>query len=223
VSLKDAALRYLVIVSGILTALALGQWVEARQHARQGAQALESIEAELARNERNLADVLAQQQAMMTRLQAIEQQLGGGSFAVPDLPQRAKAVVQAGSLEGQMQFSLAALQRSAWDTAVASQSLQHVPKARAVAMARAYAVIQEVSSIARQMALSDLTMANIFAMDAYYRGESPDALRFARGVHQHLQTLAIIHGSYRSLMQALRDALLQAKIDEALAASAADK
>ena len=113
VSLKDAGLRYLVIVSGILTALALGQWVEARQHARRAAQALESIEAELARNERHLADVLAKQQALMTRLQAIEQQLGGNSFAVPDLPQRAKAVVQAGSLEGLMQFSLAALQRSA--------------------------------------------------------------------------------------------------------------
>lgn len=205
--LKDAALRYLVIVAGILTALALNQWLEVRAQGRQGAQALSSIEDELRRNQAVLGQVISQQQRALAKLTAIETQLGEDSFAVPDLAARARRVLDDRQFDGATEVQLAALQRSAWDAAVVSQSLQYVAKERAVALARAYAALDGVTGIARQTAYSATTFDNLIALDMFNRKESPDALRFARGVRQHRLVLQGIHAGYLSLQKALAEAL----------------
>jgi cell division protein ZapA (FtsZ GTPase activity inhibitor) len=206
-SLKDAGLRYLVIVAGILTALCLNQWIETRRQADQGAEALSSIEAELRRNQDTLAKVMQQQQVVLDKLQAVQERLGKGSFAVPDLQARARAVLKEELLEGTTDLNLAALQRSAWDAVVANQSLQYVPKERAVVLARAYAAIGEISSVARQSALAPSTFDNLITLDMYDRGESADALRFARAVRQHALLVKVVHSSYQALQSAIQQAL----------------
>ncbi len=219
-SLKDAALRYLVIVAGILTALALNQWLEVRANARQGAQALASIEDELRRNRVLLGKVIESQRESLEKLQAIETVLGEDSFAVPDLAQRARRVLDDRRFDGATDVQLAALQRSAWDAAVASQALQHVPKDRAVALARAYAALAGVTGIAQRTAYSSTTFDNLYPVDMFNRRESTDALRFARGVRQHRLVMQGIHGGYLSLQGVLGEALGEPSADAPPAASA---
>ncbi len=220
-SLKDAGLRYLVIVAGILTALALGQWTEARRHAQQGAQALADIEGELRRNEALLAGALDTQAAQLAQLERAEEQLGKTSFAVPDLEQRARRLLAEVTLDGVGDFNLVALQRSNWDAAVASQSLQYLPRDRTVALARAYAAAQEISAISRQVTINGATFNNLIALDMYDRGEMRDALRFARALREHRLTLTSIHGGYRALRGVMREAAGMPAAAPTAAASAA--
>jgi hypothetical protein len=220
-SLKDAALRYLVIVAGILTALALNQWIESRAHARQGAVALAEIEDELKRNQTLLGKVLARQAAQLQLLEQAEAKLGADSFATPGLERRARELVQSGSGSDIGNINLAAFQRSAWDTAVASQSLQYLPRARTEAAARVYAAMQEISTTARQLVVSDRSFNSLIVVDTFVRGESTDALRFARALREHRLTLAAVHSGYQALAQALGEAgALDAPAAAASAASA---
>lgn len=209
-SLKDAALRYLVIVAGILTALALNQWIESRAHARQGAVALTEIEAELKRNQTLLGKVLAAQAAKLERLTKAEALLGADSFAKPGLDRRVGEMMQGNLLDEVGDINLAALQRSAWDTAVASQSLQHLPRGRAEVLARVYAAMQEISTTARELTVSDRNFGALIAIDTFSRGESTDALRFARALREHRLTLAAVHSGYTALALALAEALGEA-------------
>jgi len=202
-SLKDAALRYLVIVAGILTALALNQWIEVRAHARLGAQALASIEDELRRNHDLLGKVIASQRRAIDKLMVIEARLGGDSFAVPDLGKRARSVLDDDLLEGATDQNLAALQRSAWDAAVTSQALQYIPKERAVDLARAYAALDTVTRIVEAAAFAVYTYENTVALDMFARKESQDAMRFARSVRQHRLVMEGIHAGYLALQKTL--------------------
>jgi hypothetical protein len=220
-SFKDAALRYLVIVAGILTALALNQWIESRAQARQGAVALAEIEAELQRNQTLLGKVLAQQAAQLERLTQAEALLGADSFATPGLDRRARELVQGDLLSEVGNINLAALQRSAWDTAVASQSLQYLPRGRAEAMARVYAAMLEISTMARQFTASSSNFASLLVIDAFNRGESTDALRFARALREHRLTLAGAHSGYQALAEALAQALGDVAATDAPAPTAA--
>jgi hypothetical protein len=221
-SLKDAALRYLVIVAGILTALALNQWIESRAHARQGVQALAEIDAELRRNRKLLGSVLAQQSAQLERLAKAEALLGADSFATPGLDRRVGELVRGNLLDDIGNINLAALQRSAWDTAVASQSLRHLPRGRAETMARVYAAMQEITTTARLLTVSDRSFATLIAIDTYQRGESTDALRFARALREHRLTLSAVNSGYQALAEALAQALGDAaKPDAPMSAASA--
>ena len=206
VSLKDAGLRYLVIVAGILTALALGQWTESRRHAQQGAQTLAEIQEELRRNEGSLSRALENQKRQIAQLTSAEELLGKETFAVPDLKDRARAVLKNQNLS-LGDFNLVAVQRSAWDTAVASQSLQYVPKAQVVKFARFYAGALEVADAARQINISSTTFESLMAIDMFDRGETQDALRFARALREYRLTVAGLNSGYSLLRTTVQEAL----------------
>jgi hypothetical protein len=192
-----------VIVAGIVTALGLNQWVDARTHARQGAQALATIEAELKRNEAVLTNALEAQRAQLAQFNAALDMLGKDSFKAPDLPARAQAVLKSEKISLDFGLTLAALQRSAWETAIASQSLQYIPQDRAIQLSRAYAAMQEIGSAARQLTLSASVFANAAEADAYVRGDSKDALRFARAIRETMLSMTVVTQQYTFLRDTL--------------------
>ena len=215
-SLKDAALRYAVIVAGILTALALSECTESRKNAQRGAQALADIDAELRRNESMLGKALDAQAKQLAQLQAAEERLGKDSFAVPDIDQRARRLIADATALEVGSINLLALQSSTWDATVASQSLQHLPRERLVPLARAYAATQTVSAAVSQLALSPSTFANVVAIDMYDRGESSDAIRFARALREYRLVLDGVHAGYRGLRVAVRQALALPPVEAAV-------
>jgi hypothetical protein len=206
-SLTDAALRYIVIVAGILTALALNQWIESRTQARLGAVALAEIEAELQRNQKLLVGVLARQAGQLERLDKAESLLGKDSFAAPGLDNRARQLLQSDLLDEVGNINLAALQRSAWDTAVASQSLRYLPRDRTEPFARFYAASQEISNVARQLTASPYNLGALSVLDAFSRNESDNALGFARALREHRLTLVAVNSGYKALEAALANAM----------------
>lgn len=202
-SIKDAALRYLVIVAGILTALLLNQFVESRQNARLARTAKAAIESETKRNELVLRTVLAEISKQQAQLTAAEEILGKDSFANSRLSASARLIVQGELLNGVGSISIAGLQRSAWDGAISAQALQFLPSDFVVSRTRAYAAISEVGIIIRQLALSDRTFQNVWAIDAFSRNESGDPMRFARALREQRLTLKLVETNYLALLEAL--------------------
>jgi hypothetical protein len=218
---KDVLVRYLLIVAGTLTALALGQWVEARRHHEQGAQALVTVEAEVQRNIRVLTGSVENNKKMLDKVLTIEHQLGKDSFATPGLEARAQALLKGAESDITLGMNLAALQHSAWDAAVASQALAFINKDRAVFLARAYAMQHEVSNNARQSISSVVNVGKLAVVDAYSRGESKDALAFARALREYRMEMQGANAQYAALLDFLRESTKAAQaLSPAASASA---
>jgi hypothetical protein len=207
-SFKELAVHYVLIVMGILTAMGLEQCNESRHHVQQAAAAEKAIVAELRGNLKLLSRTIEQQQKSLVFLQAAETRLGEKTFVVPDLEGRAQAVVRDMEVsDADLSFNLASLRRTEWESAIASQTLQHMDRAKVVAFTRAYTAMLEVSSITRQLVSNSSTLEPVGVIDMYSRGESKDSLRFARAVRQFHQMMLLVNRNHVLLADALREAL----------------
>jgi hypothetical protein len=207
-SYRELAVHYLLIVLGILTAMGLEQCNESRHHAQQAAAAEKAIVAELRSNLKTLSDTIENQQKSLVFVQAAEVQLGEKTFAVPDLEGRAQAVlrgVDASKLE--LGINLASLRRTEWESAIAGQTLQHMDRAKVVAFTRVYAAMQDVNSIMRQLLSNSRILEPATVIDMYSRGETKDALLFARAVRDFHQSMRAVNGIYVTLADTLRETL----------------
>jgi hypothetical protein len=204
-SLKEFGVHYLLIVLGIGTAFALEHWREKRKQRAQAREACAAIDAELRTNLENLQRSEQGVRAGAEQLTSLQQRLGSDTFAVPDLAERASALVREESGRLEFGFSLPVLRRAAWDAAVASHALQHVSGPRVAKYSRAYAASDEVCDLARRLVLSERQFEIGNTIDMFERGESKDALRFARSLREFGQTLEMVATNYRKLAETLQE------------------
>jgi hypothetical protein len=221
-SYKELAVHYLLIVLGILTAMGLEQCNESRHHAQQAAAAEKAIVAELRGNLKSLSGVIERQQKSLVILQAAEARLGDKTFAVPDLEARAQAVLSDFEKSNEeIGFNIATQRRTEWESAIAGQTLQHMDRSKVVAFTKVYASMQDVTSVTRQLLSNSLVLEPADVIDMYIRGESKDALQFARAVRRFQQTIRSMSGMHTSLADTLRETLGEPA--PAAAASAASR
>ncbi len=141
-SWKDFVVRYLLIVMGILSAWAVNQWNESRQHARQAEQARASLREELDANLKDLRQAIA----------ANEREKGEGlTLSTPLLQalqaRRSDAEIARdviGNWQPTLRLTLPTLRRDAWEAAVAGQALAHLGPDELRRFSAAYAAMRDV-------------------------------------------------------------------------------
>jgi hypothetical protein len=141
-SWKDFAVRYLLIVAGILSAWAVNQWNESRQHARIAEQTRQALQAELRADLDELAKALAFNSAELRKLAPLRNEL----FMAVQRGTPA-AQIEAGPLarwDGAVRQQLPGLRRDAWDAAVAGQAVTHLDAAELRRYSAAYAALRLV-------------------------------------------------------------------------------
>jgi hypothetical protein len=208
-SLKEFAGHYLLIVLGIVTALGLEQWRDRRHKEQRGREALAAIDAEVQANLDNLRNVDRSLTIQIDRLKMFEERLGGRSFAVHDLAIRAAALRNDIASGPDFGIQLAVVQKSAWDTAVATHALEHIAPRQIASYAKAYAGADAAVSLSRSFVTGSLVLETTRHIDAYVRQESSDALRFAQSLRELMQVMENLRSNYRKLAEGLQGAFTQ--------------
>lgn len=149
-SLGEFVRAYAMIVLSILTALALEQVVvtyEARERAHESAV---RIEAELHANTDELKRAIAANEAIVTGARALNQFLIGElAKPTPDQPAVQKRLEDAfGQTIG---LIIPTWRHDAWDTAIADQSVGHLPPAKLHRFAEAYAAGGDLKDLSQLM------------------------------------------------------------------------
>lgn len=207
-SFKELAVHYVLIVLGILTATGLEQCKESRHHAQQAAAAETAIVVELRGNLKTLSRTIESQQKSLAFLEAAEARLGDKTFAVPDLEARAQAVARDfEKSDAAIDFTLTSQRRTEWESAIAGQTLQHMDRVKVVAFTKVYAATLEIGSAMRQLYTSSHLFELFEVIDKYSRGESKDALQFARAVRQLQQLTRSTTRTHVMLADILRESL----------------
>lgn len=159
-SMKDFLGQYLMIVLGVLTALALNAWVEHVQHAHAAADASAQIEAEL---RTNLEDIQRTRSHDARRLKALEHLrdslLQDVKAGLPD------AVIEqhilANANDAWFGLNTVTPRREAWDQAVANQSIGWIDKTHLRQYATLYARLDAYAGHSRVNEQLNLQGTNI--------------------------------------------------------------
>jgi hypothetical protein len=141
-SWKDFFVRYLLIVLGILSAWAVNQWNESRQHTRLAEQTRAALQEELGANLKELREAIA----------ANEHEKGEGPALGTRLLQALKArrseaeitreVI--GDWQPALRLQLPSLRRDAWEAAIAGQALAHLRHDELRRFSAAYTAMRDV-------------------------------------------------------------------------------
>jgi hypothetical protein len=166
-SLREFLKEYLIIVVGVLTALAAEQVVEALHWSHEtrnteltlSAEVQESVDAVA---ERQALDACLRNQLVALRAAAVG---GGPAFVAPTVAASGRVVSDL------YQTPWRAWTRGSWNAAAASNSLNHVDPQRLIAYASAYKAIEDIDAIIRQErngkgALAPLTLGKLGPQDA---------------------------------------------------------
>ena len=151
-SLKEFATHYLMIVVGILTAVAIEQGIEVIHHRELAAQATEHIEEELRSNLQQAGSTLAENQKRLAALKATSDAL------VKDFQQNDTSLATFTSRLKAIAIGAATptLRRDAWDAAIASQALSYVDPATVRRFSEGYSAQRDVS----EAMLATFTLGN---------------------------------------------------------------
>jgi hypothetical protein len=139
-SWKDFLIRYLLIVAGILSAWAVNQWNEARQHRTIAEQTRAALQAELGHDLDELRQSLAFNAREVERVQPLRRELMAGLKAGLPPPQIEARIL--GRWTGELRFSLPSIRRDAWDAAVAGQAVTHLGASELRRYSAAYAALR---------------------------------------------------------------------------------
>jgi hypothetical protein len=179
-SWKDFIVRYLLIVMGILSAWAVNQWNESRQHARLADQARVSLREELAANLKELRECIA----------ANEREKGEG----PTLSSKLLQALQArrgdveiardviGDWQPALRLQLPSLRRNAWEAAIAGQALTYLGGDELRRYSAAYAAMRDVEQYGAYQITSQAgeLVRGITAWQLKRRVGQTDAMELAR-------------------------------------------
>lgn len=147
-SWRDFVARYLLLVFGILTALAIDQWKDHRLQVRHATEARVAIEAELRANLKEVVEARASDVEARERLDSVfrwliervrARRIGDPAF-MAELQLRLPEL-------GQLRFSTPTLRHDAWDAAVATGRLVALPPDEFRRLSYTYAVQHDVSDM----------------------------------------------------------------------------
>ena len=139
-SWKDFLVRYLLIVAGILTAWAVNQWNEHRQHLAIAAQTRAALRSELVNDLEEIRKTLAfntgEWKQMLPFRNALLQALQRGTPAA-----QIERELLAG-WSGAIRVQFPEIRRDAWDAAVAGQAVTHLEPEELRRFSAAYAALR---------------------------------------------------------------------------------
>lgn len=142
-SVRDFFLRYLLIVAGILTALAVNQWRDNRAEARLAAETEAAIRQELAANGKNLKESIQETVQRLDRIRRINNALRKPK-SLKDATLWLKQ--ETGSMM-EVQLSFPTLHRAAWGAAAASGALRRMPPAVVEQYSEVYASLEDFRTV----------------------------------------------------------------------------
>ncbi len=137
-SLRDFAARYILIVAGILTALGVDQWREARANHKLAVEAEAAIRAELGANLKETRASLEENLRRGNDLKKLRDVLQR-SKDPGDFRSRLDKEVPGGVRFG---YNLPTLRRAAWNAGIASRALSQLPQDAVRRWSEAYSEIE---------------------------------------------------------------------------------
>ena len=143
-SWKDFAVRYLLIVAGILSAWAVNQWNEWRQHQRVAEQARSALHEELSNNLAELRKAMAADERAIAAAQPFRKRLIEALAA-----RRPQAEIDhelIASWQPDLRAEIPTLRRDAWEAAIAGQALMYMAPAELRRWSSAYATMRDVGA-----------------------------------------------------------------------------
>jgi len=135
-SMLGAALQIALIGAGVFLGLAGDEWRENARNRRQAAASLRGFRAEITNNRQAVQAVVDYRPAVLTRLRA---------YLNADRTVRNTADVRVQGLR------IVAFEHTAWDLALATQSLAHIDQDLALALSRVYSEQQRITELSRGM------------------------------------------------------------------------
>lgn len=203
-SIKDYAIHYSLIVLGILTALGLEQCIESRHHRVVADAAIQSIEAELRENLKEVDDARKANAERSGQLKAVREKIVAAINAGEPSTQVMADIVSLGPLA--VGFAVPTLQRDAWEAALISQAVAHMPATKAAIFSGVYAAQRDIAQTWLQMGSSGLiTRMGNFAIDRQLNRGDP--AEFAKGLMEAELLLGGTSSNIATLRQALADAV----------------
>lgn len=209
--IKQFLAELALVFVGALAALFAQAWWSERSDRNDAAASVEAIKAELRDNLDRLAKRLDRHRVQQAFLASSEKTLGEETFAASDLAARAKRVVAEIHKEDRsLGLQLVAYRRAAWDVAVARGHVEHFTADESLRYARAYTLSQEVAAFLRGPMIQESLNRHLWVIDSFARGESMDAMLFARSVRES----HAVYKAAEATMLAVHDSLKQALADD---------
>jgi hypothetical protein len=206
-SLKDFLKHYLMIVLSILTALGLEAWIEHAHHAHAAAAASRQMTTELRQNLAETRQALQQNEATLQAIgkldDAVVADLKGG---LP--PATINQHIRAQKSSFLLNLNWPSLPSSAWDVAVANQSVSWIEPADLKKYSAAYAAQRETNEWVQHDSMLMLDMPRVinFKTDLDM-DRDVDAPEFLYTLRQIKTTVASLKGNLQALEKHLADAV----------------
>jgi hypothetical protein len=151
-SVREFFLRYLLIVAGILTALAVNQWRDNRAGERLAAETEATIREELAANAKDLRESIQQTEKRLQEVRRINKAL-----------KEHKSIEEARTWLKQdtgglinIQLSFPTLRHAAWNAGIASGAMRKMTAASVLKYSEAYAGLDSIRLVADQLVAGSL-------------------------------------------------------------------
>jgi hypothetical protein len=206
-SFKDLAKHYLMIVLGILTALGLEAWIEHQHHVDAARTASVMFDEELRANLDNVQKSIAQNIATMQKLDKLDDMVtadmqNGTSSALINQQIRAHRE------DFQLNVQTPDVSTSAWDVAVANQSVSWIAPDKLRIYSTAYADLRSISSWEHYGLLAILNAPKTLDLITdIKKGRDVDPIVFQRAVEQLHGTMHSANSNLDSIVGDLSAAL----------------
>jgi hypothetical protein len=204
-SIKDYAIHYSLIVLGILTALGLEACIESRHHRVVADAATQSIDAELRENLKAVDDARKANVERSGQLKARREKIVAAINAGEPSTKVMADIVSLGPIDVGVQIPT--LQRDAWEAALISQAVAHMPATRAATFSGVYAAQRDIAQAWLQTQGSSGLAARVgnFVIDRQLNRGDP--AEFAKVLMEAELLLGSMSGNIATLRQALADAV----------------
>lgn len=212
--------QLVLVFIGATLALLTQEWNKARVDRNDAIASSESVRRELSDNLTRLSETLKAQREREEFLTSSEVLLGKETFAAPGLDQRAQQVaLNAQKREIFLGLRLVAYRRTAWEIAVARGEVKNFSTDEALRFGRAYSRMQETTELMRGPIVQGQITRHVWVIDMFTRGESKDALQFARSIRELSYVYRIVDANLVALQKTIEESLARAPDKSASAPS----
>ncbi len=202
-SFKEFATHYLMIVVGILTAVAIEQGIEALHHRELAEQATRQIEEELRSNLHEDDVALEDNRKRIAALKQTEEAVTADYEKKDVSPETFRARVTTLTLG----TAMPTLRRDAWDAAIASQALSYVDAAVVRRFSEGYSAQHDASQSMVSTTTSNNWMSQIMASSVDSRLGHVDQPALLKALATFEVTLQATAENERELHEALKAAI----------------